>query len=160
MRWIASSPATANLASPVALFANICLLGCCAGLLLAAQCGSAPAQSGPPATRPVAAEVLADEPVAASIWALLDTATAGSADRADEHLDLQAGVAVRAFYGTTGAPAWVAADSLGPDATAALALLAQAPAHGLRPTDYGSERLLLLRDSLARPAESARRARQ
>nr|WP_262903403.1 L,D-transpeptidase family protein [Hymenobacter psoromatis] len=73
---------------------------------------------------------------------------------------MQAGAAVRAFYGTTGALAWLVAGSLSPDATAALALLAQAPAHGLRPTDYGSERLVLLRDSLAQPGDPVRRARQ
>ena len=124
----------------MALFAGIRLLGCGTGLLLATQCGPAPPPSGPPATRPAAptAGARAARSVNAVIRALLDTVTAG---RTDERLGLQAGAEVRALYGAAGAPAWLAADSLGPDATAALALLAQAPAHGLRPTDYGSERL-------------------
>ena len=143
----------------MALSADIRLLSCGIGLLLAAQCGAGSPQAGPPATRPPAVKAQAAEPVAALIRALLDTA-AGSADRADARLGLQAGAAVRAFYGPAGAPAWLAVDSLSSDATAALALLAQAPAHGLRPTDYGSERLRQLRDSLARFGSPAQRARQ
>jgi murein L,D-transpeptidase YcbB/YkuD len=129
-------------------------------LLLATQCGSAPTQSGPPLARPLAAKSLANRSADAIIRALLDTATAGSTRRADERLGLQAGAEVRAFYGTACAPAWLATDSLSPNATAALALLTQAPAHGLRSADYGSERLRTLRDSLTQPGEPALRARQ
>lgn len=110
--------------------------------------------------QPLTAKAQTHKPVDAIIQALLDTATAGSARRADERLGLQAGAEVRAFYGSTFAPAWLAADSLSPDATAALALLAQAPAQGLLPADYGSERLRTLRDSLGRASEPAPRARQ
>ncbi|GAB3639329.1 hypothetical protein GCM10027422_49200 [Hymenobacter arcticus] len=138
------------------LFADIRTLGCCVGLLLAAQCGAMPPQAGPP----IVAKVQVDRPVGAVIRALLDTVTAGGASRADAQLGLQAGAQVRAFYGPAGVPTWLANDSLGPDATAALALLAQAPAHGLRRADYGRERLLGLRDSLAQPAELARRPLQ
>ncbi len=83
-----------------------------------------PSQLGPPAPRSLAAKGQADKPVEAIIRALLDTTTAASARQADERLGLQAGAAVRAFYGIAGAPAWLAADSLSLDATAALALLA------------------------------------
>ena len=91
---------------------------------------------------------------------MLDTTAAGSAPRADTQLDLQAGTETRTFYGATCAPAWVAADKPGPDAIAALVLLAQAPAHGLCPTDYGSARLGTLRDLLTQPNSPARCAHQ
>ncbi|OGX91756.1 L,D-transpeptidase family protein [Hymenobacter coccineus] len=144
----------------MALFADIRILGCGAGLLLAAQCGSAPTQSGPPATKPLATNVQADSLVDDAIRALLDTVTASTSGRADARLGLQAGAEVRALYGPAGAPVWLVGAGPSPDAAGALALLAQAPAHGLRPADYGSERLLLLRDSLTRPAELARRTLQ
>ncbi|MFD1470221.1 L,D-transpeptidase family protein [Hymenobacter caeli] len=141
----------------MALLAHIRLLSGCIGLLLATQCGAGAPPAGPQARPLLVAKAQPTQPVDAIIRALLDTAAAG---RADERLGLQAGAEVRAFYGTAGAPAWLAADSLGPDAAGALALLAQAPAHGLRPADYGSARLLPLRDSLARPGAPAQRARQ
>ncbi|GAB3639128.1 hypothetical protein GCM10027422_47190 [Hymenobacter arcticus] len=99
-------------------------------------------------------------PVNSLVRALLDTTVAGSARRLDAQLGLQAGAEVRAFYGATPAPAWLADDSLGPDALAALALLAQAPAHGLCPADYGNARLGALRDSLTQPSMPAQRAQQ
>ena len=100
------------------------------------------------------------ESVAQHIQALLDTATAGSLRAADEHRGLQAGAAVRAFYGANYTPAWgTAPDSL--NTHAALALLARAAEHGLSPADYNLDRLLALRDSLSRarhpaPAQQAR----
>jgi murein L,D-transpeptidase YcbB/YkuD len=127
-------------------------------LLLAAQCGSAPTQSGlagalfaGPKTQPAIS-------VDSLLGALLDTTTAGTAHRADATLGLQAGAEVRAFYGPGATAHWLAAASPSPDALAALALLAQAPAHGLRPTDYGRDRLGALCDSLAQPAPAASRA--
>ncbi|WP_166648027.1 L,D-transpeptidase family protein [Hymenobacter sp. UV11] len=144
----------------MALFPDIRLLGCCTGLLLATQCGSTPPQEQLPTTLTLAVKAQDNRFINPIIRALLDTAAAGSTGRADEQLGLQAGAEVRAFYGAACAPAWLVADSLGPDATVALALLAQAPAHGLRPTDYGSERLQLLRDSLAQPGTPMGRASQ
>ncbi|TPG57994.1 hypothetical protein EAH73_22640 [Hymenobacter nivis] len=129
-------------------------------MLLAARCGPAPTQSGPPATRPVVTTVQGDSSVAAAIRVLLDTTSASAAGRAAARPGLQAGAEVRAFYGPAGAPVWLVGAGPGPDAAAALALLAQAPAHGLRPADYGGERLLLLRDSLAGPGEPVGRASQ
>lgn len=94
----------------------------------------------------------APEPVAPLLRALLDTAAAGSARAADAHLGLRTGAAVRAFFGSHPEPAWTAAPAgLPADAMAALALLAGAADHGLRPADYGLVRLHALRDSLARP---------
>lgn len=91
-----------------------------------------------------------EEPVDRLLRSLLDTAAAGSAAATDTRLGLLAGVSTRAFYGALPTPAWtLAADSLTPDAVAALALLADAPAYGLRPVDYGWPRLRALRDSLA-----------
>ncbi len=136
------------------------MLGCGAGLLLAAQCGSAPTQSKPSPARLLVVKEQVGSSVDSLIRVLLDTTAAGSASRADTQLDLQAGAEVRTFYGAAPAPAWVVADSLGPDALDALALLAQAPAHGLRPTDYGSARLGSLHDSLAQTSPPARRAHQ
>ena len=129
-------------------------------MLLAAQCGPAPTQSGLLPTRQLVAKEQVASPVDSLIRSLLDTAAAGTAGRADAALGLQSGAEVRVFYGPTPAPAWLAAGSLSPDALAALALLAQAPAHGLRPADYGSARLGPLRDSLARPGTPAQRAHQ
>ncbi|WP_210518919.1 L,D-transpeptidase family protein [Hymenobacter terricola] len=139
------------------------MLGGCLGLWLAgAGCGavSRPVLTSAPPEEPVvaAAPALPEPPpvpsVAALIQAELDT-SAGGARAADGRLGLQAGAEVRALYRLAGAPAWTAADSLGGNAAAALALLARAPEHGLRPTDYGLPRLLALRDSLAPAAASA-----
>ncbi|SHJ81689.1 Murein L,D-transpeptidase YcbB/YkuD [Hymenobacter daecheongensis DSM 21074] len=137
------------------------------GLLLAVQwCSSAPPPSLLTAPKPVRAlppTTAPAVPVAPLIRALLDTA-AGPARAADARLGLRAGSDVRTFYGSTFAPAWTQpTDSLNPDASAALGLLARAPAHGLRPTDYGWPRLQALRDSLRQPAGPAlaeARARQ
>lgn len=136
------------------------LLGTGVGLLLAAQCGSAPTASRSLPTQLFVTENQQNTPVDSLIRALLDTTAAGRAPRADTQLDLQAGPETRTFYGATCAPAWMAADKPGPDAIAALALLAQAPAHGLRPADYGSNRLGALRDSLAQPGTPAQRGQQ
>ena len=98
-------------------------------------------------------------PVAVLIRALLDTA--GGVRAADARLGLAAGTDVRAFYGADGAPAWTRpTDSLTTSATAALALLARAAEHGLRPADYGAVRLRALRDSLTQPTGPAPRAGQ
>ena len=94
------------------------------------------------------------ELVAQHIQALLDTTAAGSLRATDERRGLQAGAAVRAFYGADCVPAWgTAPDSL--NASAALALLARAPEHGLSPADYHLDQLLALRDSLGRARHPA-----
>jgi L,D-transpeptidase YcbB len=101
-----------------------------------------------------AASVLAATPPALPtlIRALLDTTVTA-------RLDLQASADTRAFYDSTYTPAWVGADTL--STAAALALLAQAPAYGLRMTYYHWPLLpQLLRDSLTRPAAPLRRAQQ
>lgn len=152
--------------SPMPVYSK--LRGACLGALLAgAGCGAAPAsqpanQPAAPAAAPRRAGQGPPVPVAPLIRALLDTSAAGGARAADARRGLQAGADVRAFYGATGAPAWTTApaDSLTADARAALALLAGAATLGLRPADYGTARLLGLRDSLARPAPPAPRAAQ
>ena len=99
-------------------------------------------------------------PVGRLILALLDTSTVGSAG-ADARLALQAGASVRALYGPAPGPVWTAAsDSIAPVAATALALLAEAPAFGLRPADYGGFRLAALRDSLAHSTVATGRAGQ
>ena len=98
-------------------------------------------------------------PVGLLICALLDTA-AGPARTTDARRGLRAGPAVRAFYAPACVPAWTTpADSLNPDARAALRLLARAAEYGL-PADYAPAPLLALRDSLRLPAAPAPRARQ
>lgn len=100
------------------------------------------------------------ESVAYYIQALLDTTAAGSLRAADEHRGLQAGAAVRAFYGADYAPAWgTTPDSL--NTRAALALLARAAEHGLNAADYRLDQLLALRDSVsyARRPAAAQQAR-
>ncbi|WP_162549775.1 L,D-transpeptidase family protein [Hymenobacter nivis] len=148
----------------MSFFADTRRLSCGAAVLLATQCSSAPTPPGLPpglpSARGAAAKTQAANPVDSLVRALLDTTAAGSARRADERLGLQAGADVRAFYGPAPAPAWLAADSLGSDAPAALALLAGAPTHGLNAADYGRALLGALRDSLAQPGLPARRARQ
>ena len=131
------------------------LSGACLLLALtASSCGSSPSTrveaAGVAALAPAASPP--PVPVAPLIQALLDTATAGHNSTADARRGLQAGNAVRAFYGAAYTPAWTQpADSLNANARAALALLARAADHGLRPADYGGPRLRALRDSLARP---------
>ncbi|MDQ2768976.1 MAG: hypothetical protein M3Y54_00545, partial [Bacteroidota bacterium] len=110
----------------------------CARLLLAlaaSGCGATPS------TRPPIAEAAAlspaaarpPAPVASLIRALLDTVPAGHSVAADSRRGLQAGDAVRAFYGGACAPVWtITADSLNVTAQAALALLARAAEQGLR----------------------------
>lgn len=98
-------------------------------------------------------------PVGPLICALLDTA-AGPARAVEARLGLRAGPAVRAFYAPACAPAWTTpADSLQPDALAALGVLARAAAYGL-PDDYVPAPLLALRDSLRRSAGPVSRAGQ
>ena len=137
-------------------------LGSCLGLLLGgAGCGvvSRPVLVGlppVPISAPAPTSLLVPVPppppvvpVDALIRALLDTTAAG-AHTTDTRRNLQAGADVRALYGQAGVPRWTApTDTLGTNATAALAQLARAPDYGLRPIDYGLPRLLALRDSLA-----------
>ena len=135
----------------------------CVSLALAGQrCSTAAAQQQAAALPPVAA--LAPQPavpLAPLLRALLDTTAARSTRIADTRRNLQAGAEVRALYDSTYAPAWTQpSDSLNTNATAALTLLAHAPAYGLRPTDYGWPRLHSLRDSLTQPALPGQRARQ
>ncbi|AHJ97532.1 L,D-transpeptidase scaffold domain-containing protein [Hymenobacter swuensis] len=142
--------------------AAIRLVCCCFGLALAGQwCGSVQQQQQQP--MPVA-QALAGAParpqplVADQIRQLLDTAVVPGAEA---RLGLQAGPDVRAFYGADFIPAWtLATDSVTADARAALAQLARALEHGLRPTDYHWPRLQALRDSLRRPALPAQHVRQ
>ena len=136
---------------------------CYGGLLLAVQwCGAVP----PPqhaAAPPTAARQTPPKPgaLAPLIRALLDTTATGSARAADARLGLQAGAELRAFYGAAGTPGWTtAADTFGANAAGALALLAHAREHGLRPADYGGPRLLALHDSLTPPALAAHQAGQ
>ncbi|MFC6223694.1 L,D-transpeptidase family protein [Hymenobacter artigasi] len=135
---------------------------CLCLVLVASGSGSASVWQAPApasaATNP--ASPLPTEPVAPYIQALLDTTAAGSQRAADEQRGLQAGAALRAFYGPNCAPAWgPAPDSL--NIGAALALLARAAEHGLSPADYRLGQLLALRDSLgrARHPAAARQAR-
>ncbi|WP_310394172.1 L,D-transpeptidase family protein [Hymenobacter sp.] len=137
----------------------------CLGVVLAGTgCGTTPTsqQAAATAVAPRPTGQAPKVPVAPLIQALLDTAAAGSARAADARRGLQAGADVRAFYGPAGTPAWTTApaDSLTANATAALALLARAAEHGLRPADYGATRLRGLRDSLGRPAPPDQRAGQ
>ncbi|MBD2768375.1 L,D-transpeptidase family protein [Hymenobacter sp. BT664] len=91
--------------------------------------------------------------VAPLICTLLDTIAAASPA-------LQAGPEVRAFYAPACAPAWTTpADTLNPDALAALRLLGRAAEFGL-PADYLPAPLLALRDSLRLPAAPRQRAWQ
>lgn len=99
------------------------------------------------------------EPVTPLIRALLDTTRAGQATAA--HPVLLAGTEVRQLYAPDFAPVWTnEAEPRWSRVAAAIALLAQARAHGLRSADYGVPRLQALRDSLARPGPPAQRAGQ
>ncbi|GAB2865497.1 L,D-transpeptidase family protein [Hymenobacter ruber] len=94
------------------------------------------------------------ESVAHYIQALLDTTAAGSLRAADESRGLQAGAAVRAFFGADYAPAWgITPDSL--NTRDALALLARAAEHGLSADDYRLNQLRALRDSVGRARHPA-----
>jgi len=142
------------------------LVSVCVGLALAgASCGAEPTsqQAAGAAGRPDSPTP--PELVAPLIRALLDTTAAGSAAAADARRGLQTGADVRVFYGPAAAPAWTTAtsDSLTAGATAALALLARATEHGLRPADYDLAHLQSLRDSLGQfepPRPPAQRAGQ
>ena len=130
-------------------------LGCACLALVATGCGTTP--STPLAAAGVAAQapasLLPPIPVASLLRALLDTATPAHSPAFDSRRGLRSGDAVRAFYGTGCTPVWTQpADSLNANARAALALLARAAEHGLRPGDYGGPSLRALRDSLTRPA--------
>ena len=144
------------------------LLMSCRGLLLAGALGSCRTAIGPaaaPAAGATAALVAGVAPaapvlptVAARIAGWLDTLRPASALR-----HLRSGAAVRAFYRPAGEPVWLSAapaDTLGPPARAALALLARAYDYGLQPADYGLPALLALRDSLASSAPAAGRQSQ
>jgi murein L,D-transpeptidase YcbB/YkuD len=133
------------------------LLPVCLCLALTAPGGSS--VTGWPASEPVSAvskpaSAPPTESVAHYIQALLDTTAAGSLRAADEYRGLQAGAAVRTFYGADYAPAWsIAPDSL--NTSTARALLARAAEHGLSADDYHLDRLLALRDSLGRTRHPA-----
>ncbi|GAA4385872.1 hypothetical protein GCM10023186_29750 [Hymenobacter koreensis] len=133
------------------------------GLLAVQQCTPWPPAADSRPARTVAAAPATEPapvPVGPLIQALLDTAGAPPAAR-DAHLGLQAGAAVRSFYGPAPEPAWTrpGPDGLTADATAVLALLADARAYGLHPNDYSSARLRALRDSLQQ-ADPARQSWQ
>ncbi|QIL74660.1 L,D-transpeptidase family protein [Hymenobacter sp. HDW8] len=95
-----------------------------------------------------------ETPVGELILALLDTTAAGPI-AADEHLGLQVGAHVRAFYGAAPQPAWTQPnDSITTEAKEVLALFGQARTYGLRPENYAAAQLQALRDSLRRPSPS------
>jgi murein L,D-transpeptidase YcbB/YkuD len=135
------------------------LVCCCFGLALAGHwCNWAPLPKSAPVSPVVARGFWLAPPVADLIRQLLDTAAVPGAGA---RLGLQAGPDVRAFYGPNFLPAWTSpTDSVTADARAALAQLARAPEHGLRPSDYHWLRLQALRDSLRRPGRRAQHARQ
>ena len=153
---------------PKALFmlVGIRFILCCLGATLAVQwCSPATTRSGRATPVALAPAALArPEPLAPLIRAMLDTGAVGRARYPDSSQQLQAGAAVRSLYAPDFAPVWTdSAGFLGANAAAALALLARAAEHGLRPAYYGVLGLQALRDSLAdpgAPAGPAQRARQ
>ncbi|MFC7670994.1 hypothetical protein ACFQT0_29065 [Hymenobacter humi] len=93
----------------------------------------------------------APEPSVDSLLKVLLAVDTTGIGKADTRLGLQVGPSVRAFYREAPQPVWTAgADSINPNATNALGLLADAAAYGLRAADYGGSRLPALRDSLSR----------
>ncbi|OON70302.1 L,D-transpeptidase family protein [Hymenobacter sp. CRA2] len=120
------------------------------GLLLALSQCTGEQSSSVPESSP--SRATAQPPsVGACILALLDT-TAGAPSASRQ---LQNRSAVRALYGAKPTPLWSAAD-----ATAVLALLAQAPAYGLRPEYYHVAELRGRRDSLQQRSTAGQAARQ